>query len=68
MEMPMVDERDEGRLAYSVPEVAKLLGMSRGGAYNACAAGDLPSVRVGGKVLVPRERLEALLAGEAETE
>jgi excisionase family DNA binding protein len=64
----MVDERDDERLAYSVPEVARLLGMSRNGAYNACAAGDLPSVRVGGKVLVPRERLEALLAGEAETE
>lgn len=53
--------------AYSVTEVAQMLGMSGNGVYNAIAKGDLPSVKIGGKVLIPAKRLEALLNGTKES-
>jgi excisionase family DNA binding protein len=53
-------QQDE-RLAITVREAAKLLRLSRNAAYVAAAAGAIPSVRVGGRVLVPRKRLEEWL-------
>lgn len=50
---------------YSIPEVARLLGISRSGAYKLAREGDLPAIRIGpGRVVVPREALERLLAGD----
>ena len=48
-------------LAVSVPEAGRLLGLSRSSAYAAVKRGDIPSVRVGGRVLVPLRRLEAMV-------
>jgi excisionase family DNA binding protein len=58
------------RLTVSVPEAAKLLGLSRSSTYEAVRRGDLPSIRVGGRVLIPIQRLESLINDEtsAETE
>jgi excisionase family DNA binding protein len=53
------------RLTYTVPEAAQLLGVSRGVAYEAARTGELPVVRLGTRLLVPRARLEALLEGSA---
>jgi excisionase family DNA binding protein len=50
---------------YTVEEAAKLLRISRGSAYAAARAGELPTVRIGKRLLVPRARLEELL-GERE--
>jgi excisionase family DNA binding protein len=52
------------KLTLSVPEAAKLLGISRGLAYEAVRRGDIPSVKIGRKILVPRQRLERMLAGD----
>lgn len=49
------------RLALSVPEAAELLGLSRSSAYAAVQRGDIPSVRVGGRVLVSAKALERLV-------
>jgi excisionase family DNA binding protein len=49
------------RLALSVPEAAELLGLSRSSAYAAVKRGDIPSVRVGGRVLVSMRALEQLI-------
>jgi excisionase family DNA binding protein len=49
------------RRTYSVSEAAALLGVSRGVAYEAAKTGELPTVRLGRRLLVPRARLEALL-------
>ncbi len=48
-------------LAISVPEAARLLGLSRSTTYQAVKRGDIPSVRIGGRVLVPLRRLEELI-------
>jgi len=53
--------RADERLTLTVPEVASRLGLSRNGAYEAVAAGQIPAIRIGRRVLVPRTALERLL-------
>lgn len=50
------------RLTYTVDEAAQLLGISRNSAYEAARCGEIPTIRVGRRILVPRNRLEELLA------
>jgi excisionase family DNA binding protein len=47
----------EGRLVVSVTEAAQLLGISRGLAYELARAGQLPSLRLGRRLVVPRAAL-----------
>ena len=51
----------DGRLVLSVTEAAGLPGISRGLAYELVARGELPSLRLGRRIVVPRRALEALL-------
>jgi excisionase family DNA binding protein len=48
-------------LTLTVEQAAELLGISRGLAYEAVRAGDIPSIRIGRRVLIPRTRLLELL-------
>jgi excisionase family DNA binding protein len=50
------------RQTYTIEEAARILGICRAVAYR---QGVLPTVRVGGRLLVPRKALERLLAGAA---
>jgi excisionase family DNA binding protein len=43
------------RLTFTVDEVARLLGISRSAAYDSIARGEIPSLNIGRRVLVPRE-------------
>ena len=61
--MPTTDER----LTYTVAEAARLLGIGRNQAYQAIHAGQLPALRVGNRLLIPRDALERMLAGEGAT-
>ena len=45
----------------TVDEVAKLLHVSRANAYRAIKTGEIPSIRVGRRILVPTAALLALL-------
>lgn len=45
----------------TVEQTAKLLGISRGLAFAAVRTGDIPSVRIGRRILVPRDALRALV-------
>jgi excisionase family DNA binding protein len=47
-----------------VPRAAALLGISRGSAYKAVRAGEIPAVKIGKRLLVPRRALERLLDGQ----
>ena len=49
------------RWALSVTEAAARLGISRAHAYRMVATGELPAVRLGGRMVVPVHRLRALL-------
>jgi excisionase family DNA binding protein len=50
-----------GRLTYTVEEAAEIVGVGRSAAYAAVRTGDIPSIRVGRRLLVPRRALERLL-------
>lgn len=45
----------------TVEQTARLLGISRGLAFTAVRAGDIPSIRIGRRILVPRDRLRQKL-------
>lgn len=49
-----------------VEEAAQLLGIGRNQAYEAVRRGEIPSLRIGGRILVPRSRLMALINGGGE--
>src|SRR5215470_11539127 len=50
----------EPRVA-TLDEVARILRISRGGAYAAAKRGDIPAVRIGKRILVPLAAIERLL-------
>jgi excisionase family DNA binding protein len=45
----------------TVVEVAKILRIGRISAYQAIERGDLPSIRIGRRILIPRTAFEQLL-------
>jgi excisionase family DNA binding protein len=49
------------RLTLTVEEAAQLLGISRAFAYEAVKRGEIPHVRIGRRVLIPRAALERML-------
>ena len=49
------------RLTYTVPEAAELLGVGRSAAYEAARSGQIPTIRIGKRILVPRAALDRLL-------
>jgi excisionase family DNA binding protein len=42
------------RLTYTVPEAGRLLGLGRNAAYDAANRGDIPTLRIGRLLLVPK--------------
>jgi excisionase family DNA binding protein len=42
------------RLVYTVPEAGRLLGLSRNASYEAAKRGDIPNLRIGRLLLVPK--------------
>ena len=51
------------RRTLTVEEAAHIIGISRGAAYEACQRGDLPSIRIGRRIVVSVEALDRILAG-----
>ena len=63
--MTVQDDQDK-RLVYEVPEAGELLGLGRNAAYAAARSGALPTIRIGKKLLrVPKAELHKLLASPA---
>ncbi len=50
-------------LTLTVPEVAKVLGISRNSAYVLAKQGTIPTLRLGRRIVVPRPALERMLRG-----
>lgn len=49
------------KVTISVPETAKILGISRNFAYFLARTGQLPTLKLGRRLLIPRVALEELL-------
>jgi excisionase family DNA binding protein len=52
---------NDRRLSLTVTEAAEMLGISRTLAYQLVARGELASLRMGRRIVVPRRALESLL-------
>jgi excisionase family DNA binding protein len=48
---------------YRVEEVSEMLGMGLNQTYRAIARGELPSIKIGRRILIPRQRLIDKLNG-----
>ena len=62
----MYQPRTEGtsmptKITYTVTEAAELLGISRSSAYECVRRGEIPSLTLGRRVVIPRRAFEALL-------
>ena len=60
---PGMPGADAGRRTYTVEEAAKLLGLGRNACYDGVKSGQIPSLRVGKRLLIPRPALDKLLGG-----
>ncbi len=58
-------QREAERLTYDIEEAGKLLGLGRNASYEAAKRGDLPTIRIGRRLLVPKAALHRLLNGES---
>lgn len=57
----MPDDARDTRIVLTVLEAARALGVGRNQAYAAVRRGDLPALRVGRRLLIPRAALERLV-------
>lgn len=53
---------EKERLTLTIEETARLLGIGRHLAYDRVKAGDLPVIKIGRRLVVPRAALEKMLA------
>jgi excisionase family DNA binding protein len=51
----------EDKLTFSVEEAAKLLGIGRNLCYDKVKTGEIPVLKIGRRLLVPKAALEKLL-------
>jgi excisionase family DNA binding protein len=58
---PVIEERPAQRLTMTVEEAAVVLGISRATAYDAVGRGEIPCIRIGRRILIPKVALERLL-------
>jgi excisionase family DNA binding protein len=60
-----MEDAMEDRLTLTVDEAAQVLGISRALAYELVARGELPSLRLGRRIVIPRRALELVLSRAA---
>ena len=56
-------EKLDDRLTYDLREAGRLLGLGRNSIYEAAKTKQVPTIRIGRRLLVPKAALERLLAG-----
>jgi hypothetical protein len=59
----IIDRKYEGRSSFTVQEAAEILGISCWSAWQAAKKGELPTISIGRRKIVPRHRLERLMNG-----
>ena len=62
MNQKLTPNQLEGRVK-TLSEVAALLRISRGSAYEAAKRKEIPTIRIGRRLLVPSDALERMLSG-----
>ena len=59
----MTDTESSGdnRLVYDVPEAGEMLGLTRNASYEAAKRGDIPTIRIGKLIRVPKLAFHQML-------
>jgi excisionase family DNA binding protein len=57
----MTDKVETESLVYLVPEAGAMLGLTRNGSYEAAKRGDIPTMRIGKLLRVPKIAFHKLL-------
>jgi excisionase family DNA binding protein len=63
MSQGAIEPNDLPRQTYTVEQAGRILGLSRNSAYQAATAGQIPVIRIGKRLLVPRVALDRMLDG-----
>lgn len=59
--LDMKKATDDNRLVYEVPEAGAMLGLTRNGSYEAAKRGDIPTIRIGKLLRVPKAAFNKML-------
>jgi len=59
---------NDNKLCYTVPEAAQLLGFSRNFGYELARTGQIPIIRFGKRMLVPKAAFDKMLGVSLESE
>ena len=59
---------DELPLMLSVPEVAAVMGISRAGAYELARSENFPSLSIGSRIIVPKDKFIAWIEAQCATD
>ena len=68
MEKTQYKTFDDLPLMLSVPDLASVLGISRAGAYELVKEKGFPSLTVGSRILIPRDKLIAWIDAKSTAE
>ena len=58
-----MDSNDD-RLTYNVVEAGRKAGLGRNASYEAAKRGEMPTIRIGNRLLVPKKAWDRKLNGE----
>jgi excisionase family DNA binding protein len=61
-----MDANDYEKAVYTVPQVAQMLGINRNLAYELVRRGDLPALRLGKRLVCPKQAIDRLLSQGSE--
>lgn len=56
------DAEEVQRETHEIPEAARIVGVSRNHMYQAVARGEIPSIRIGHRRVIPKAIIRKLLA------
>jgi excisionase family DNA binding protein len=56
----------EESAVYSVEQASKRLGLSRGATYEGIKRGEIPALRIGRRIVIPKARFDHWLANGAD--
>lgn len=59
---------DDLPLVLSVPEVGEVLGISRAGAYELVRSKGFPRIKIGNRIVVPKDKFLAWMDAQSEVE
>ena len=60
----MAEKEHQDRMTLTIQEAAEMLGIGRNQGYEAARNGQIPTIRIGRRLLVPRPAFERLLKQE----